>query len=44
MAYNRMTYTIDSSMQFPLVEIDLDMGSLSFYKKAVWFTTHRQSA
>ncbi|SQE95148.1 HTH DNA-binding protein [Streptococcus equi subsp. zooepidemicus] len=33
MAYNRMTYTIDSSMQFPLVEIDLDMGESVFLQK-----------
>lgn len=42
MADNRMTYQIDSNMQFPLVEIDLEAGDSIFLQKEVWYTTHRR--
>ncbi|BBE41288.1 hypothetical protein FGCSD_2063 (plasmid) [Streptococcus dysgalactiae] len=33
MADNRMTYQIDSNMQFPLVEIDLEAGDSIFLQQ-----------
>ncbi len=33
---NRMKYTIDSNMQFPLVEIDLEAGESIYFLQIVY--------
>lgn len=44
MADNRMTYQIDSNMQFPLVEIDLEAGDSIFLQQGsmVYHTPSRR--
>ncbi len=41
MSDNRMKYTIDSNMQFPLVEIAWKQASLPISNREAWFTIHR---